>query len=112
MLFIILLPLILGIGALVIDVGLQVQNKIKLVNVTKIAIMEAIDHDSIYRVKDVLEKNEINVDNLEIKEIDNKINVKNEYEIDSIFGNILGIKKYQINVDIIGYSKDDKIVFE
>ena len=42
----------------------------------------------------------------------NKIEVKNEIEVDSFFASIIGIKTYQIKIDVIGYRDNNKIIFE
>lgn len=114
-LFVIMIPIILGIAALVIDVGVIFANKSHLKEVTKTAIRENIsniDNNTDTKIKNILIKNEVNVDNLEIKISDNKINVKNEISIDSIFGSIIGIKNYKIIEDITGYKENEKIVIE
>lgn len=114
-LFVIMIPIILGIAALVIDVGVIFANKSHLKEVTKTAIRENIsniDNDTDTKIKNILIKNEVNVDNLEIKISDNKINVKNEISIDSIFGSIIGIKNYKIIEDITGYKENEKIIIE
>lgn len=114
-LFVIMIPIILGIAALVVDVGVIFANKSHLKEVTKTAIRESIsniDNDTDTKIKNILIKNEVNVDNLEIKISDNKINVKNEISIDSIFGSIIGIKNYKIIEDITGYKENEKIIIE
>lgn len=114
-LFVIMIPIILGIAALVVDVGVIFANKSHLKEVTKTAIRENIsniDNETDTKIKNILIKNEVNVDNLEIKISDNKINVKNEISIDSIFGSIIGIKNYKIIEDITGYKENEKIIIE
>ena len=114
-LFVIMIPLILGLAALVIDIGVIFANKSHLKEVTKTAIRENIsniDSDTDKKIKQILIKNEVNVDNLEIAINDNRINVKNEISIDSIFGSIIGIKNYKIVEDITGYKENEKIIIE
>lgn len=114
-LFVILIPIILGIFALVVDVGVVVSSKSHLKEVTKTVIRENvqnIDSDTEEKIKKLLIKNEINVDNLETEIIDNKIRIKNEIEVQSVFGSIVGIKNYKIKIDILGYMENDKFIIE
>ena len=42
----------------------------------------------------------------------NYIHLVNDYEIDSIFGSVIGIDSYEIKVDITGKMSNQKLVFE
>lgn len=112
-LFIILIPILLLLAAFVIDMGVILTNKMQLKEVTKLAIKENIDNpDDINKIKKIFEINEIDISNLEINVIDNKINIKNEIEVKSIFGSVIGILNYKIKIDITGYKSNDKIIIE
>ena len=54
-------------------------------------------------------KNNIDTDNLKITIKDNNFIIKNEYEIDSIFGKIIGLKKYEVKVSLKGYYDGNKL---
>ncbi len=112
-LFIILIPILLGLGALVVDMGVIMASKAHLREVTIMVIKENLDcSDTENKIKKLLVKNDISVDNLEIEFIDDKLNIKNEIEINSVFGSIVGIKNYQIKVDITGYKENEKVIIE
>ncbi len=85
--FIILIPLFLAVCALVIDIGLITYEKNKLTNIIDLSINENKD------VKNYLKINDIN--DVKIKE-ENKC-IKVTYYKKSLFGNIIGIKKYNIS---------------
>lgn len=114
--FIILIPIFLGILALVIDVGLVISKKSELKEITKTVIKETIKdlkNDNLNeQIINLFAKNNIEVDNLRIETNEESITIKNEIEIDSIFGNILGFKKYKIKSDIKGTIKENKIIYE
>ncbi len=111
-LFVILIPILLGLCALVIDVGLIVSKSTHLKEVSKTIIEEVMPEASIEEIEDLFIKNDIPVSQLEVQIEDEKIRIQNEYEIDSIFGSVIGIKHYQVSVDITGSMKDGKVVFE
>lgn len=114
--FIILIPIFLSILALVIDVGLVISKKSELKEITKTVIKETIKdlkNDNLNeQIINLFAKNNIEVDNLRIETNEESITIKNEIEIDSIFGNILGFKKYKIKSDIKGTIKENKIIYE
>lgn len=111
-LFVILLPIILLLAALVVDMGVILNSKTKSKEVTKTIIRENFNDLDEEKVKDILTANNIATENLEITNSDNEINIKNTYEVESIFGSIIGIKSYTIKIDITGYKKNEKIIFE
>ncbi len=112
-LFIILIPLILGVLAMVVDVGLLVSKNSNLKEVTKIVIRDSLKNDlQEEEIEDLFIENKIDISNLELDIEKDKIKVKNKIEIDSIFGAIIGLKKYTIKIDMIGYKDSNKIVID
>ena len=112
-LMVILIPLMVGVMALVVDVGYLSLEKVHLKEVVKSVIEQELNKGiGDTKIEEELKRNKIDITNLEIKEIDNKLNIKNEIDIDSIFGAIIGIKEYKIKVDITGYKENNKIKFE
>ena len=112
-LFIILIPLILGVMALVVDVGLVFSRKANLSEITKVVIKDCLNKNlDEEEVKELLIKNDIDIENLELKLSGNRIEIKNKIEVDSIFGGIIGLKKYDIKINMTGYKENDKIVID
>ncbi len=112
-LFVILIPILLLLAAFVIDMGVIISNKAHLKEVTKLAIKENVDNlEDTNKIKKILEINKVDVNNLEINIIDNKINIKNEISVKSIFGSVVGILDYKIKINITGYKSNDKIIIE
>lgn len=110
--FVILIPILLGFCALVVDTGLIVSENTRLKKVSVMALEELYDNFEENKYKELLVANNIAVDNLQITRQDTKINIKNHYEINSIFGQVLGIKEYEIKVDIVAYQNNDKLIIE
>ncbi len=114
--FIVLIPLLLGLMAIVVDTGLVISRKCHIKEVTKMVIKDNIsdiNQDGVKdKIKKVIEKNKVKTDNLEITILDNKMNIKNRVKVDSIFGAIIGIKEYEIKVDLVGYLDNGKVIIE
>ena len=111
-LFIILIPILLGLAALVVDVGLMVSKRVELKEVSKTIIESVWEDANLEEIRDLFIKNDIPVDNLEVEVTNDYIHIVNDYEIDSIFGSVIGIKSYEIKVDITGKMSNQKLVFE
>ena len=113
--FVILLPIMLVLLALVVDISYMYREKNKLENTTKTIIKELYYHkqddDIKNKVVNLYKKNKINIDNVTIKITDDYFIVNNNYEIDSIFGKIIGLKKYKVKVSFKGYMIEDQIKF-
>jgi Flp pilus assembly protein TadG len=97
---IILIPIIILLLGFVIDYGLMVSNKNKLTSIGNIAIRE-------YQKKNVALEITINKNDTDIliikKEINNnKVNLILEKEYNTIFGNIIGYKKYTVRINVRG----------
>jgi Flp pilus assembly protein TadG len=112
-LFVILIPIVLVLMALVIDTSYLYKEKTKLESTTKTIIKnnyDKKDSDDIDKIiTDLYQKNNIETNNLSISVSDNSLAIKNYYSIDSIFGNIIGIKKYDIKVSLKGIKNNDEI---
>ena len=112
-LMVILIPMMIGIMALVVDVGYLSLEKSHMKEVTKTIIKQELDQEiDKDRIKKEFKNNKIAIDNLEIEKINDKLNIKNEVKIESIFGAIIGLKEYKIKIDITGYKDNNKIKFE
>lgn len=111
-LFVILIPILLILGALVIDVGVVINSKVKAKEVAKTIIRENFNNLDEEKVKMIFSNNKISIKNLEISKSNDRINIKNKYEVDSILGSIIGIKSYKVKIDLTGIKKNEKIIFE
>ena len=113
--FVILLPLILALIAFVVDISYMYNEKLHLENTTKTIIENVydkrLDADIEAKVSKLYKKNKINNKNIKVKGDSDYLQIKNNYEINSIFGKIIGLKKYKMKANIKGYEKDNKIKF-
>lgn len=109
-LFVILIPIIIMLLAIIVDIGLVMGNKIKLEEVTKNAVQDAFNDDN--KILEILKKNEVDTSNIKITRENDKLKVEIKQEVKSIFGGIVGIKKYDIKVNIVSFVENDKVIFE
>lgn len=111
-LFIILLPVLVLVAALVIDTGLILKEKSKLVGTTKTIMAEIINREDREVVgKDLYTKNDIPITNLKITKENEQLKIKNYYFVDSIFGNTIGIKNYKISIVMSAYEEEERLIF-
>lgn len=112
-LFVILIPIIILLFAIIVDTGVVINKKIEYKSITKSAIESALKHDFDTQIlKEVLIENNIDTDHLELNTYDGKIEVQNNFMVSSVFGSIIGIKNYHIKIDIMGYLENGKVRFE
>ena len=106
--FVIILPVILIIMAIIIDIGLMGVEKRKVTNVMKEAIEYGLKHDSTEeQIKDMIDKN-IKYKSIDIKSNDD-IHISLEYEYKQIFG---FINKKNIQIKYHGYKENERIKIE
>ena len=111
-LFIIIIPLVLLLLAVIVDLGLITTQKVKLNEVTREILKEVITKENYEDlIKRLYQENNIATSKLEIKK-DDYLEIKNEITIESIFGKIIGLKSYPIKVDLKAYYVDNKLKIE
>ncbi len=98
--FILLLPLLLLLLAFVVDTGTILNEKTRLNSTLRTILRttykekENASFDD--KIISLLEENEIPTYNLQIENKKDFVRIKVQYEKESIFGNIIGIKSYAI----------------
>ena len=111
--FILLIPLILVIMALVIDTSFVYKEKIKFQSVTKTIMKttyenkDAIDFND--KIINLYKKNGIDTNNMVIKVNSDNVVIKNQAKVKSIFGNIIGIKNYEVKFLYKIYKENESI---
>lgn len=114
--FVMLIPLLLIFIAFIIDTSYCYKEKNRLDNVTETILKNNYENKNnntiVADIKNLYKKNNISSKNVEVIIKDNRMQIKNEYEIDSIFGKMIGIKSYKIKTDINSYKDGNKLVLE
>ena len=107
--FVILVPIIITMMALVVDVGMLENKVLKTKNIVDVAIKEYFNKEDVTVISKTLEENDISTDKLIIKRTDNEVGVNVEYEMSSLFGKIVGLQKYDVKVKRKGIKENEKI---
>ncbi len=110
-LFVILIPIFFLFCAIVVDTGIVVDKKIELKEITKEGIELGLNNKE-EEIKNLFLKNKIDVTNLKVNTENNRVEIENEIDVDSVFGSLIGIKTYKIKVYLKGYYQDKKIIYE
>lgn len=114
--FVIFLPILIILFALVFDVGSMYMENNKLNNLNIIVLNYGLDNindeDLKNKLNDLILKNDKNINkiNININIENNSININISKEVNSTFGNIIGIRKYKINSKYNGILKENKKV--
>ena len=109
--FVLLIPIIFLILFMVYDIGSMVLLKIELNNinylVTDYGVDKLDDVDINDKLRDMINKNKNDIDNIEIDISDNKLNIVLE---DTLDNKISLIRKFKIKIksSYMGYMEDDK----
>ena len=111
-LFVILIPILVTITAVVVDVGTLEFTYQKLKGIVDASIKEYYLKDGKNSMENTLKYNDLSKELYEISESDNEVNVYLTYEMDSIFGRLINIPSYEIIVNRKGKVEMDQIIIE
>lgn len=111
-LFIIFIPILIMLAAFIVDTGIIIKESTRLKATTKTVLNDVFykENKSELQITNLFKENNISVENLKITITDN-INIQNEYEIESIFGKIIGLKKYTIKINMTAKEENGKLKF-
>lgn len=111
--FILLIPFILVIMALVIDTSFVYKEKIKFQSVTKTIMKTTYENkdatDFNDKIINLYKKNGIYTNNIVIIVNSDSVVIKNQAKVKSVFGNIIGIKNYEVKFSYKIYKENESI---
>ena len=113
--FILIIPILLGIMVLVIDIGNVIYYKNDIDNINKIVIDYGLSHvndDSV--LNDMRELGKLNKDklNLEIKFVDMEFYSSGSYYVSGVFSNIFNTRGYLVKSDYKGYLDNNRHIIK
>lgn len=116
-LFVLLLPLLIMIGAFLIDISYAKYNKRKLDSINKIAItygLSNINSDPKDNIINLIKENDKDIKeyNVDIDVEEKSIKISLVKESNSFFGKILKKDLFKEESKYVGYIKDDKFIIE
>jgi hypothetical protein len=114
--FVLLIPLLMLILVMVVDIGNIVDVRLSLNNINKLVISNGLDRleedDLKENLTKLIKENDSNIDSIEIEIEDGEITITLNCYSQSIFGNIVGLKGYDITSKYVGYLEDDQKVIK
>lgn len=112
-LFVIIIPTLILLMAFVVDTGMVLKENTRLSSTTKTILRtmyeEKEDNNFEEKIKNLYQKNNIPIENIKITSRNNEISIENNYEIESIFGRIIGMKVYPLKIKMVASKNNDKI---
>lgn len=108
--FVMLIPIILTMAALVIDVGLLYYKKNEYTGIVEESIKEYFKDEDILSAKKTLTLNGVSLDDTEINVSDNEITITLDTKVDSIFGKVIRINDYEIKVSRVGTKDKERVI--
>lgn len=114
--FILLLPILFMIAAIIVDSGILFNEKRKIDNTIKEALNYGINHISedevIVSVEKLINKNISNINELEVNINNDIIIIELKKTIDSIFSFIFGNSSHKIEANYRGYKENNDIIIK
>ena len=108
--FVMLIPIILTMAALVIDVGLLYYKKNEYTGIVEESIKEYFKDENLTSALETLTLNGVSLDDTEINVSDNEITVTLDTKVDSIFGKVIRINDYEIKVSRVGTKDKERVI--
>ncbi len=111
-LFVILIPVILTMLAIVVDVGLLTNEYQRARSVIDEGIKEYFETQQVEEITNLLELNEVPTNQLEIEEKNDTIEVHLSYQMESFFGKLVSLTHYPIEIYRVGTKKDGEVILK
>lgn len=108
--FVILIPIIITMIAVVVDIGILHHEYTKVKGVIDDGLKEYFKNFDETVISEYLELNDIDISNLQVLNTEEEVAVQLEYSIPSLFGSIINISKYDIQVKRKGILENEKIL--
>lgn len=108
-LFVLLLPIMIGIIALVFDVSMIINQKQEQESVLEMTLQYSLEEENIEKeqIEELINKNLENA-NVEVTFKEESIYIEVQDEVDGIFSKLLGFSKFQIKSKYQGYIEQEK----
>lgn len=111
--FVLIIPLLLMLGAFLVDNSYMAYKNNELKNVTKEIIVYHLRQKNLTEeeIKDYYQKNGVSIDSLNVT-YDDGITIEVKSNIDSYFGKIINLREYKIKVCLRGFIDNNKVIIE
>lgn len=110
--FVMLIPIILTMAALVIDVGLLYYKKNEYTGIVEESIKEYFKDEDLTSALETLTLNGVSLDDVLVSATDEKISVTLDTKVDSIFGKVIRINDYEIKIARVGTKDKERVIIK
>lgn len=108
--FVMLIPVILTMAALVIDVGLLYYKKNEYTGIVEESIKEYFKDEDLTSALETLTLNGVSLDDVLVSATDETISVTLDTKVDSIFGKVIRINDYEIKIARVGTKDKERVI--
>lgn len=110
--FVMLIPIILTMAALVIDVGLLYYKKNEYMGIVEESIKEYFKNEDLTSALETLTLNGVSLDDVLVSATDETISVILDTKVDSIFGKVIRINDYEIKIARVGTKDKERVIIK
>lgn len=110
--FVMLIPVILTMAALVIDVGLLYYKKNEYTGIVEESIKEYFKNEDLTSALETLTLNGVSLDDVLVSATDETISVTLDTKVDSIFGKVIRINDYEIKIARVGTKDKERVIIK
>lgn len=110
--FVMLIPIILTMAALVIDVGLLYYKKNEYTAIVEESIKEYFKDEDLTSALETLTLNGVSLDDVLVSATDETISVTLDTKVDSIFGKVIRINDYEIKIARVGTKDKERVIIK
>lgn len=110
--FVMLIPIILTMAALVIDVGLLYYKKNEYTGIVEESIKEYFKNEDLTSALETLTLNGVSLDDVLVSATDETISVTLDTKVDSIFGKVIRINDYEIKIARVGTKDKERVIIK
>lgn len=108
--FVILIPILILVAALVVDTGLMTFEKERYRGIIENGIEEYFDTGNVEETEKIFSLNDIAKEEYTIIVQENQIEVSLNITIEAIFGKIINIEEYEIKMNYVGTKEGERVI--
>ena len=108
--FVILIPILILVAALVVDTGLMTFEKERYRGIIENGIEEYFDTGNVEETEKIFSLNDIAKEEYTIIVQENQIEVSLNTFIEAIFGKIINIEEYEIKMNYVGTKEGERVI--
>ena len=108
--FVILIPILILVAALVVDTGLMTFEKERYRGIIENGIEEYFDTGNVEETEKIFSLNDIPKEEYTIIVRENQIEVSLNTSIEAIFGKIINIEEYEIKMNYVGTKEGERVI--